>query len=199
MKNEIIAGVIGAAVGFGAGYYICFKLKEHAFEDELAQELEENDKYWKKRMAKAEKKAKAASDWEKIKEETKKSAEGNSEETKSYIADKGDISKYHKVVAESGYIPANAPLMTGSEDQLEEDDICVIPPENFEAIDEYDTETLIYYEKDDLLTDELDNEIGDREDVTGDEFVNYFGVYEDNTVYVVNHPRKCYYKIVLDE
>ena len=73
----------------------------------------------------------------------------------------------------------------------------MISPDKVGEEEEYDEESFTYYQ-DDILTDELDEVIENRDELVGDEFMNYFGVYAENIVYVVNHPRKKYYEITLD-
>lgn len=41
--------------------------------------------------------------------------------------------------------------------------------------------------------------VEDVEDSVGFESLSHFGEYEDDSVYVKNDARKCYYEILLDE
>lgn len=181
MRNELIAFVSGALIG-SAITYIITKSYYKTIADE---EIESVKQQYAKR------------DWEKIKRDTKKSAEGNSKKT--YRADKGDLDEYVKNIRNNNYIPPNAPLRSKpSEDNRKEVEIEVISPEKFGENEEYDTIQLTYYNND-ILTDDLDEVIENRDQVVGEEFINYFGVYEENAVYVVNRPHKAYYEILLDE
>ena len=72
----------------------------------------------------------------------------------------------------------------------------VISPEDLYDVD-YPVVTLIYY-ADGVLTDDNDNIIEDIDDIVGEESLNTFGKYEDDTVYVRNDRTKCNYEILRD-
>lgn len=73
----------------------------------------------------------------------------------------------------------------------------VIPPEEFDMEDDYDTETLTYY-TDDVLADDSDNIIEDIENTVGKDFASHFGEFEDDTVFVRNERLKTDYEICKD-
>ena len=74
----------------------------------------------------------------------------------------------------------------------------VIAPEEFGECD-YSTVSLTYY-ADDVLTYEEDDEIVvDRDDIVGNDAVNHFGEYEEDSVFVRNDARKCDYEILYDQ
>lgn len=60
----------------------------------------------------------------------------------------------------------------------------VIRPEEFGQFDDYKQVSLSYYEKDKVLTDELDNPIEDVDMTVGLDSLTHFGQYEDDSVYV---------------
>lgn len=74
----------------------------------------------------------------------------------------------------------------------------VIPPEQFDEIDEYDTVTLSYY-ADGILADETDTPIDNIDSTVGFDSLKTFGRYEDDSVYVRNDMKKCDYEILRDE
>lgn len=75
----------------------------------------------------------------------------------------------------------------------------VISPTEFEDNEnDYDIQTLTYY-NDDVLTDDVDNPYEDVEDIVGLEFKDRFGEYEKDTVYVQNDDLECLYEIQADE
>ena len=74
----------------------------------------------------------------------------------------------------------------------------VIPPEEFGERDNYDTETLFYYE-DKVLADDSDNEIVDVEKLVGRDSLTHFGEYEDDSVFVRNESLKTDYEILRSE
>ena len=88
-----------------------------------------------------------------------------------------------------------------NEDEQEQEDEkmkpFVIPPDEFGECD-YETISLTLY-SDGVLTDMQNNEIEDVEGMVGEESLNHFGEYEEDTVYVRNHEREEDYEICLDE
>lgn len=73
-----------------------------------------------------------------------------------------------------------------------------IRPEEFGQFDDYKQVSLSYYEKDKVLTDELDNPIEDVDMTVGLDSLTHFGQYEDDSVYVRNDERMTDYEILLD-
>jgi len=76
----------------------------------------------------------------------------------------------------------------------------VITPEQFGEYNEYETKTLIYY-ADNVLTDEFDNPITSEEMQTmiGPDALDYFGEYEDDSVYIRDEMNKIDYEILKSE
>jgi hypothetical protein len=79
------------------------------------------------------------------------------------------------------------------------DEPYVITPEQFSELDYegYATETLTYY-ADGVLTDFLDNVIENVDDVVGEESLEHFGEYEEDTVFVRNDHLMTGYEIQRD-
>lgn len=73
----------------------------------------------------------------------------------------------------------------------------VIPPDRVGENEEYDVISLTYY-ADKVLTDEDNRRIKDVEGSVGEESLNTFGQYEDDSVFVCNDRLKTYYEILLD-
>lgn len=105
------------------------------------------------------------------------------------------IREYKERMAEFGYSEE-------SEDENKEADSVdapyVISPEEFGEDENYDIETLTYYNGDKILTDDFDNQIDDVEGMVGVASLNTFGQYEDDAVYVKNDKTKHYYEILKD-
>ena len=79
------------------------------------------------------------------------------------------------------------------------DHIFVIKPENFgEKEDEGYREVSLTHYADGVLTDERDNIIEDVEGTVGADYAKFFGVYEDDAVYVRNEYDKVDYEILAD-
>lgn len=73
----------------------------------------------------------------------------------------------------------------------------VISPDNF-GDDEYETSMLTYY-SDGVLEDDYWNVVPNPEDVVGDDFMNHFDEYTDDTVYVRNEELKTDFEITRDK
>ena len=78
-------------------------------------------------------------------------------------------------------------------------DPCVISPDEFGEDDDYAILDLKYF-TDGVLVDEMDEPIGEEEypDLVGEDFMNHFGMYEEDSVFVRNDRKKCYYEILRD-
>ena len=75
--------------------------------------------------------------------------------------------------------------------------IKVIPPEEVGDIPDYDVITLYQY-ADGVLVDENEEEIVDPHEIIGKNALTSFGTYEEDSVFVQNDDRKCYYEILQD-
>ena len=77
------------------------------------------------------------------------------------------------------------------------DEPYVISPEEFDENEDYNTVSLTYY-ADGVLTDERDNVIVDVDSIVGEDSLNHFGEYEDDSVFVRNDELQTDYEILLD-
>ena len=73
----------------------------------------------------------------------------------------------------------------------------IIPPEDFGDYPDYETISLTYY-NDKVLTDEYNEIVDDIDDLIGEDSLNHFGEYEDDSVFVRNDALKVDYEILLD-
>lgn len=84
-----------------------------------------------------------------------------------------------------------------------EDDVCkdpyIISPEEFGELADYDTESLTYFDSNNILTDDFENPIEDIGAMVVEDFAEHFGEYEDDSVFVRNEYRKTDYEILRDE
>lgn len=101
-----------------------------------------------------------------------------------------EVAEYKKIINNNGY--SNVERVETMHDKP-----YVIPPEDFADDPDYETVSLTYY-ADGVLTDE-DNCIidpGEIEDLIGEESLDHFGEYEDDSVFVRNEERKTDYEIL---
>lgn len=102
----------------------------------------------------------------------------------------------HEIIDTEGYTSDSEKTEKGGSTSMEEL-ITVIPPEEVGEKEEYDVITLFYF-ADGVLTDEKEKIVECPEDIIGYDALNSFGEYEDDSVFVQNDERKCYYEILLD-
>jgi hypothetical protein len=113
---------------------------------------------------------------------------------------KGDILKHTNYAEFLGY-DTQTTLLTGDEEPVVvEKEPYVIPPEAYGEAEGYDQISLTYY-SDGTLADDADSIMGKEEiaKTVGAEFINHFGEYEDDSVFVRNDVLKCDYEILLDQ
>ena len=72
----------------------------------------------------------------------------------------------------------------------------VISPDEYGDLD-YETASLTYY-ADGVLADEFDTVIHNVDEIVGEESLEHFGDYEDDSVFVRNDELKCDYEILRD-
>lgn len=108
-------------------------------------------------------------------------------------SEKPSITEYAAILQRNGYVGGKS-----NEDKEPVETIYVIPPEEFGEDEDYERISLTYY-SDSVLADENEEMLEDVEDAVGFDSLNHFGEYEDDSVYVKNDIRKCYYEILLDE
>ena len=73
----------------------------------------------------------------------------------------------------------------------------IITPEEFDD-GEYRDITLNYY-KDGVVTDFYDRVVDNYEELIGNDFMNHFGEYEDDSVFVRNDERQIDYEVLLND
>lgn len=112
-------------------------------------------------------------------------------------SEKPGITEYAAILQRTGYTDYAGTKQKGEEGEPVET-AYVISPEEFGEDEEYERISLTYY-ADKVLADENDEMVEDVDDAVGFESLNHFGEYEDDSVYVKNNARKCYFEILLDE
>lgn len=113
--------------------------------------------------------------------------------------DEGDVDfkKYVSIIQKEGYTDYSRSVEEKKGEAFVEKPY-VISPEEFGEFEEYEKISLTYY-ADEVLADENDEEVDDVDEIVGDESLNHFGEYEDDSVFVRNDRLKCDYEILLDQ
>lgn len=73
----------------------------------------------------------------------------------------------------------------------------VISPDEYGEIDDYKLRSLVYY-ADDVLADDKGYHINNRDELIGEDSLEHFGEYEEDSVFVRNPALKCDFEILLD-
>ena len=119
-----------------------------------------------------------------------KKAQDSETDISAYTPDKEDEADYVDVLKDLGYADKEVEFMAKP---------YVIAPEEFGEVEDYETETLTYYEGDGVLVDDISNEvIEDVESLVGEDSLQHFGEYEPDSVHVRNDRAQCDYEILLD-
>lgn len=140
----------------------------------------------------AEMEADKTADEDVIKEEPSESEEkkGETDEASYESAEK---SKYDNIINQNGYDEK-----AGKEDEPMAVNLpYIISPEQFGENDDYDMMSMTYYAND-ILTDDDNQVIEDVEGSIGLDFINHFGEYEEDAVFVRNDRTKYDYEILKD-
>lgn len=104
-----------------------------------------------------------------------------------------DIIDYSGMCRDFGYISENKEKKGGDDMN---DYPYVISPDEFDEIG-YNTVSLTYY-ADGVLTDECNDPIEDVDEIIGEDSLNHFGEYEDDSVFVRNDALRTDYEILRD-
>lgn len=115
------------------------------------------------------------------------------EEAEDYTPDESEKEEYENVVESTGY------RNYSNKKEKEVEDLgrpYVISPEVFDTED-YEVVSLLYFD-DGVLTDEQYNVIDDVEGLVGEDSLNHFGEYEDDSVFVRDDEKKIDYEILAD-
>lgn len=176
--NKGISVLIFAA-GAAIGSIVTWKLTKTKYEAIADAEIKSVKETWAKRNAKND-----------ISNETEAEEEDSEEDDDEEVSEE-DLDEYNEIISGNGYF---------SEDELEvrmRKGPYVIPPDELGEEDEYEIETLYYFE-DKVLTDDMYNPIEDVEGMVGVASLDTFGQYEDDSVYVRNDRYKIYFEILAD-
>jgi hypothetical protein len=127
-----------------------------------------------------------------------KTASVNADDSQPVGNEKPSITEYAAKLQKEGYVNYSDMKSEEKEEDMLISGPYVIAPEAFMEHEEYDHVSFTYY-ADGVLTDENDEVIDDVEDVIGEDSLNHFGEFEDDSVYVQNDARRIYYEILLDQ
>ena len=135
--------------------------------------------------------------WKMLKDKYAKYADEEINSYKEYRKQKEeklkDRAKHEVLVDELGYVSKSK---VEPKETTEPKTVYVIPPESFGELG-YETVSLTYY-ADKVLADDYDEVIDDLDLIGGEESLNSFGEYEDDSVFVRNDENGTDYEILMD-
>ena len=184
---SFLAFIMGASVGSLATW----KFVEKKYK-QIAQEEIDSVKETYAKMRKDDLEAKQA-DLEEAKAKLHSDA---SEKVETPEVKPEEVKEYEDVIARHNYTSYSNNINEKGGDVMT-DRPYIIPPEDFGDYPDYETISLTYY-NDKVLTDEYNEIVDDIDDLIGEDSLNHFGEYEDDSVFVRNDALKVDYEILLD-
>lgn len=177
--NSKVAFILGTIIGAGigvAGTYSYFK-----------------DKYEK--LAEKDFNSRRVFDEDKKDESEEPVAEKTAD---SRTVDKPSIAEYAARLQKEGYVNYSDMQDKKQKQEIGVDKPYVIQPSDFGEFDDYEKISLTYT-ADGVLLDDMNEIVDDIEELLGEDSLEHFGEYEDDSVYVRNDAKKCDYEILLDQ
>lgn len=176
MNNKVLNLII-FSTGVVAGAIVTYEKIKNKYEEQAQKEIDSMRVYFEKKYVKESKKG----DDQNKKDEKKKHG--------IYRANKTEKVKYNEI----------AKMYQG--DVKDIDNFSEIPyiisPMDFGEKDDYEKISLTYY-ADGYLVDEANELVEDIEDCIGSKYINHFGEYEEDSVFVRNDIQKIDYEILYD-
>ena len=172
MSNNILTKIVIFAAGAAIGSAVTWKMLRDKYAEIAKEEIKSVKEMYSNK-----------------KKESKEKSDVDPEENKNKKLTLDELQRYKKFLENIKY----------SNTEKEDENMnrpYVISPEEFGEND-YDTESLTLY-ADGVLTDDMDNKIEDVEGMVGEDSLNHFGEYEDDSVFVRNDKYKTDYEILLD-
>ena len=176
--NNGIKFIFGFVLGAAAGAAVTYTLVKEKYKQYADAEIEEIRELYSKKC------------------DELKNSESDPMEYSEEDKEK-DLDTTRTIIKENNYVNYSTNKKGGSESMSIKPEI--ISPDEYGQEYEYECESLVYYSGDGVLTDNFDNVIEDVNRMVGFGFENYFGEYEDDTVFVRNHEDKMDYEICRDE
>ena len=189
--NSKLLSFLAFVMGASVGSLVTWKCVEKKYK-QIAQEEIDSVKETYAKMRKDDLEAKQA-DLEEAKAKLHSDA---SEKVETPEVKPEEVKEYEDVIARHNYTSYSNNINEKGGDVMT-DRPYIIPPEDFGDYPDYETISLTYY-NDKVLTDEYNEIVDDIDDLIGEDSLNHFGEYEDDSVFVRNDALKVDYEILLD-
>lgn len=189
--NSKLLSFLAFVMGASVGSLVTWKCVEKKYK-QIAQEEIDSVKETYAKMRKDDFEAKQA-DLEAMKA---KLHPVEPEQVKTPEVQPEEVKAYEDIVARHNYTSYSNDINEKGGDVMV-DRPYIISPDEFGDYPDYETISLTYY-NDKVLTDEYDEIVDDIDDLIGEDSLNHFGEYEDDSVFVRNDALKADYEILLD-
>lgn len=192
-KSIFVAFVAGASVGAASAFYYAKKYYERIAQEEIdsvkaefaSRKKRESIEYIKETESPPEDEEEDPVSSETLDEEEESSGEG---EEKRYC------NEYAQLLHDNGYVVWSKDI----NEDAKKDFPYVISPDEYGDIFDYDQIEYTYY-ADGILADENNDVVTDWQRYMGEDALNHFGEYEEDSVYIRNDMLKTEYAVLLDE
>lgn len=177
--KDTLSKIVIFAVGAAVGSAVTYKYLKTTYEKLAEKEIEEMREYY---IGKAQQIEESAPQEERVVDKR------DTDQIKK------DIQAYANIVKGMGYTESDE--FEKKVNEVEKP--YVIPPDEFGEFSDYEQISLTYY-ADGILADDMDEIIDDVDGTVGANFMDHYGEYEDDTVFVRNDERRCDYEVQRDE
>lgn len=189
--NSKLLSFLAFVMGASVGSLVTWKCIEKKYK-QIAQEEIDSVKETYAKMRKDDLEAKKAD----IEAAKAKLHPAESEKAETPEVHPEEVKEYEDVIARHNYTSYSNNINEKGGDVMT-DRPYVISPDEFGDYPDYETISLTYY-NDKVLTDEYNEIVDDIDDLIGEDSLNHFGEYEDDSVFVRNDALKVDYEILLD-
>lgn len=177
--NSKVAFILGTIIGAGIGVICTYSY----FKDKYEKLAEED--FNSRRVFDEDKKE------ESVEPVVEKTAD-------SRTVDKPSIAECAAILQREGYVNYSDMQNKKQKQEIAVDRPYVIQPSDFGEFDDYEKISLTYT-ADGVLLDDMNEIVDDIDETVGEDSLEHFGEYEDDSVYVRNDAKKCDYEILLDQ
>lgn len=177
MKNQL-SNIIIFAAGAAIGSAVTWKLLKTKYEQIAQEEIDSVKAVFSRR------------------EESDNSEEYEDEE---YEPTKEDVTSYHKLIYENGYVNySDKKEEKGEQEEMDDEKaVHIISPDDFSDNGDYEAMTYYCYQ-DGVLEDTEGNVVDDIGGMTGSELMEHFGEYEDDSVFLRDDENQRDIEVLLD-
>lgn len=198
--NSTLSKIIVFTAGAAVGSVVTWKIVKTKYEQLAREEIESVKEIYSTKMSDHGSVAEKETCEDSEDEEDEEDEDLSYDDESKPFPDRSEREAYSRLVKDSGYKPNQTDTNQNSEEDDDMDKPYVISPEEF-GENGYETVSLTYYEGDGVLTDDVDEPFDEDEieEYVVPDFVEHFGEYEDDSVFVRNDFMKTDFEILKDQ